>query len=830
MATEPKVLTLESYPQKLNIEPMKVATLPEKFDIESIKEEARKVVSLRKSHADDVKSYAQTFNGYGVNLPEWLLYIEKNIATDHVGATEQNIVIKDIGTFSLVELCREVREMFAKVSKDLNTLESRFRNKRILVTSIGKARQGKSLLTQLYTGREDIIKVEGSAQDCTGSVCVLHHDGSMNPKDFQADVLFYTKEEALEALKDLLDSIRKQDKNFATDIIPKEINSFDDVSRVINDKEKQKKIEKLTTPTGVTLGQLNTLINYFSNDEYISCLSDDKDVHDVFSNDVTKLEEYNYIPSPHPKYLAVKRIDLTTNLGHDGLFEYFDIADTRGASDTSGCANDDIYEAIQDSDAVFSIHRQDKGKLELGFYDTALNRYKNKESFIRKHFIIINEQFYPSTTTKSSNKDEVSISMCLKQIRKYALTDVFYVGQLLNDENPNLPKEFANRLMVDMLAKIAKEVRSLDQDRMDECNENIGKLQTLLTVLQVELNKIELFTQFDKKFFINRFIDSIRGSIGKELNSKRTALGYNSGMQPDYLKLKESNDSSIITLGDILIGRRVEHSKDNTNEIVPILLKEIMEKIEKSYSHKPDAIFIGTYLTKIAREILFQIQKNLRESTNEKIVDISPEKDEIFRLIWDISKIGIVYEEDLPSERSLQSSNQYVASLANMYFEKKHDLKIDQPRIFSPYRLLALYFKNVSDKLEEKKEESGELILEDDKLRTIMIQIINELGLEEYVRKGLVKRKGVIQSLYDNLTNFFKTINSSDCVEFYLEHSNLVTSENPDYEKKNKLYERDKVILEKKDGIFGAIPDIMSVKKLILPKAVDELEEEISEK
>lgn len=777
--------------------------------IRDIKEKSQEVVRLRKNNAEAVSNYILELERFGTPMLEALDYINKEIDTYHKDDPNVDII---------KEKCVAVSNCFNDFLGELTIVNKRFANKKIKITSVGAARSGKSEFTKLYTGlSEDIIKTKEGALDCTGSVCNLHH---VDVKDggFYAIVTFHKEKDILKKINALIESVRS-DKSKSKDWncqgkLPRKIMNMSEVKRLAEDLGFVKMLQEELV--GVDISTSNGLMHFFKKTDYLTCvLPDNVDEsspeHQKRVETVKELETYNYIQASQPKYVAVKQIDLYTNLSNDGIFENFIVADTKGASSEAGPqANLEIIDSIEDSDAVFSVHyaAQTTG---YGFYNVLLRQYTlEHSSFKNKHFVILNRE---------DGLDETSRDNHLNNVLRTNTTKCMYVGQLVDTSNPKEPELFSKAVILDMLGRIAKYVRDFDQERINSCNNYIETLAELLQELDLDLNHLPLLLEYDKVNYIKGRISRFTQAIAAHITEKEQSL-------PDEVDYEIARMSGkLVTPYEIITGKptKDENLMDDTEKAVEVFCREI----EKIIDTPKDDLNIGHYLMNFIEEFLLRLGNRKHEASIQKKIDIKKETDELFDEVWKIARLTAKYN-NINHPECQRESNKFIQGLIALYKEEWSENNDLTPHLFNYYPVLKSYFNN-----SDTTEESADLnkypdIVDFNSLKTALQEAVSEMELRQYLENKYQDRGKALYNMYVNVREYFqKKLQKDACLQFYLTNEDILTIDDKEYDFKKHKCEADLEIQKRIHAIHLVKSEVeTSLKPLVLPNKED-LDEKI---
>lgn len=702
--------------------------------IDSIKDTVKKICDRRSENLEQVKTSKDAIDKQIPDLLAYLITIKEKIG-DYVDDSKQ--------AQQIVMECNKIAGDLIKYQNAVNMLCLRFENKKIRITSIGESSQGKSLFTHLYTGLpNEVLKVKTAidVKDCTGTVNVLHHVEGAN---LQIVLEFHTKETILNIVNSYIKKIRQEDNynDWSINGIDN-FTSMDQIKDLCNGRA-QNSLQRLI---GIDGGLIEGIKAYFEDSSYINEL--DKDSQSV---EKEQLSEYNDMQYHHSKYLAVKRIDITTDMGHNGLFENFEIADTKGASITAGThANDEIFSAISSSDAVFSlcfVHQAQK----YGFYNKVLlNEYAMDLVFKDKHSVILNL----SKDFQYSAADDAC-----KILMNTNLVNRIYIGKLVNDnpEHNDEPKDFVNYVVLDMLKNIADKVASFDNNSIQKCNEYCKAINENLDNLTFLLNDVR-YTLFNEEILIRQKLTKFCADVHTQIGEKYPDAD-NYFTRSNYES--EVRAGNILTLYETIIGecfsdRVIEKRQEMARKTQHAELVEAINTIFGRISAKAEseswgrANSVGRYIDSVSLELIdVLITKFNKELVRQDEIDVKKQRDDMFQTVWEAFKLNHIFKIPVWDEKVLEASGSpFLKDLQKEYTTSVIEDQMAKKVFFAPYDILIAYC--CSERDSDKKWrgiESKKFIIDKTRLVEKLAQEIDGNDLREMLIVGIADKNTAISNI-----------------------------------------------------------------------------------
>lgn len=470
-----------------------IASLRDVQNVEyDISEKAQDICTRR-------EKYAEYLEGRLVELKRYQTSMNSTLGN----LLRSSSLMEDIDKEAIISQCNAIKKDLADHIERVEKLCIRFKNKRIRIVSFGPKTQGKSVFTQLYTKLDDSIvavKPDGNGIDKTGAINVIKHDGTLTSP--RIIVHFKTQQEVVDKINSYI-SLLPQGVQIST------FRSFQDVLTAKNNNTIIAKLSAYHGIQPISASCKAGLESFFADNKKISeAGADDKTIT------VDQMPIYNdmqYNGQEGQRYAIVDYIEILTNLGND-FYKYFEIGDTKGSSTDAGgnVADIEIFEAIDNSDAAFSISRVGSGQ-NNGEYITS-NLFTHYQKDIKnlhdKLFVILNME------KESLDKGLQLINSVVKNIEVQQMAEQIYTGCLckrpveIEYDEGNVgqlpadafidPEKFVHAMLLDMLNKIVTNTKSNDDNLIvkisqstEEINSEISKLKSLLNGCNVPCEESE---------------------------------------------------------------------------------------------------------------------------------------------------------------------------------------------------------------------------------------------------------------------------------------------------------------------------------------------------
>lgn len=775
------------------------AVVNEGESIASIIQKAKAIVDARKENAIPLQQAKENTLSGLENLHSFLEKVMLNIA-DYV---EDQVLVNKI-----TEESDRILQNIPLFKKTAEVLCSRLGEGKIRIVSIGEKSQGKSLFTQIFTGlhpESKILKVKAhnDTRDCTGAVNTFYHKDGQNRPLIRVE--FLTVTDIVENIKSAIGLI--QDEIHNPNWTLKGVESICDKSGLklfLTNTNHQAEITSLVINPEIksSLGQ------YFGNEEetsFVDLLG--RPSIPVPESDV---DEYNDMQHSSRHYLAVKRINITLDLFREGLFQYFEVADTKGLSAEAGAvANQNIiYDVINESDAVFSISRTGQQQ-NWKFYNQALgDHYRNNAVFKNKHFAIINvEEGFPMASADAGTKfldDQKLSNFCyIGRLFEDSETDStdLSIPKSDNGENYCTPKSFVDNLIIHMLGKIANHITEIDNERIRICQQSGNIISESLSKLKELLGNIS-YTQFDEEKLVTekvrgfcdaalKFIEEQKTEIRKEREKDSDNEESDYELYHRYVtdKTSENRFASVyeVLTGEQYPGKLPQVDNDDEDKEIEKAVsylfqsEKVTTRIAKNLNNQ---IHVGEYADELVWAIRAVILDPLFEREKQHPIACK-KKEEIFTHLWELFSLDQIsgkcdswdvnYVDD--KIREMRVLNDVYKKGVFSPFEKSDELMTPYSFLKEYFRLLSLPQNNDDDEEDyiEKKQNLDNTLC----LKAIENEIAR-LSIKEKIINRIKHFPDSIESYCNNVINaignFDGDIAKYGC-QFYLDNIEVIASD-----------------------------------------------------
>lgn len=560
----------------------------------NVKEKAQKICERRKRDAKKIQNQIAKIEPQVAELKTVIGKIE-----DTVGFVATDACQK------IKSKCNDLKNMLDRYLHTGNSLAVRLSNQKIRVLAFGEKSQGKSLFTKLYTGIEDdniiTVKQMGMDKDLTGAISIIVHKEKLLPDNPKIKVYFKKEDEILQLVNQCLRDLKplglclpntKEDGTYASweKLMLVVQNAPDDCPNTA----KAQAYEKINN-----LQNIETTVDFLSKTELLkSVFKAESDLSNAGQGDkiisLKDLPEYNNMQHKGiQRYMAVDHIDIGVDLQHNGMFENFEICDSKGMSVEAGGSmmNDLLYKEMNSSDAVFSIKLAGGALNASKFYQDLNNKLTSAwkgtrpENLELKHFAIVN--------IVNGFPDEES-NVLAEQIDKLKVANCIYVGALLDgvkQEGEEIEaKTFANCVILDMLEKIAESTEQLDQKLIADCSKMAENIETTKKELKdlleglgeykdyswstILLNSISTLAQnaIDKivkkakenEIGIDTFGKETKSTSGQDQSQHATQINPSDDEEEEEEDTKEANPNVADRMNNNKVKEQLENNKNIT--------------------------------------------------------------------------------------------------------------------------------------------------------------------------------------------------------------------------------------------------------------------------
>lgn len=766
--------------------------------ITSIIQKAQAIVTARQTNAIPLQQAKENTLAGLEDLQSSLETIKESIGS----YTEDDSKVKKI-----TEEADKILRNIPLFKSSAEILCSRLSEGKIRIVSIGEKSQGKTLFTQILTGLPPTskllkVKAPNNINDCTGAVNTFYHKSGQELPLIMVE--FLTVKEVVEYVKEAIKLIQGEleDKNWTL----RGIDSIQDkngLKTFLSDTNHQAKIANLVINPEVK----SSLTQYFENGVgFVDLLGNPQ--KNVPENDI---DEYNDMQHPSKHYLAVKRINVTLDLHREGLFQYFEVADTKGLSVASGAVANQklIYDVINESDAVFSIARTGQQQNWKVYTQALGNNYRNNEVFRKKHFAIINVQ----EGLGMSSADEG-----VKWIDEQLLSDYCYVGRLKEDsktdrsdssvpkkedgKNHCVPGNFVNTLIIHMLSKIADHITEIDNGRIKICQQSGNNIAESLSKLKELLGDID-FTPFDEEKLVkekvrgfykaaHEYIDLQKEEIRKEKEKKMDEDDNDSDNELYYRHVTDkSNENRFASVYEVLTGEHYpgklpqlddddEDSRDEEIKKAVICLFQ-SEKIQSRIAENLNTdIFVGEYANELVWAFRHVILDPLFDREKQHPIACK-KKEDYFKELWEIFKLGQISGENNKWDETYVNDNIHEMKLLNEVYKKGvFDSFEKSDGLLTPYSFLKEYFRLLSSLHDSDEEYVEKQNLDDELCLEAIENEIKKLSLRKKIIARIKNFPDAIDSYCTNIAdaigNFAGDVAKYGC-QFYKDNIDFIATE-----------------------------------------------------
>lgn len=465
------------------------------------------------------EKYAEYLEGRLVELKRYQTSMNSTLGN----LLRSSSLMEDIDKEAIISQCNAIEKDLVDHIERVEKLCSRFKNKRIRIVSFGPKTQGKSVFTQLYTKLDDSIvavKPDGNGIDKTGAINVIKHDGSLTSP--RIIVHFKTQQEVVDKINSYI-SLLPQGVQIST------FRSFQDVLTAKNNNTIIAKLSAYHGTQPIAASCKAGLESFFADNKKISeAGADDKTIT------VDQMPIYNdmqYNGQEGQRYAIVDYIEILTNLGND-FYKYFEIGDTKGSSTDAGgdVADIEIFEAIDNSDAAFSISRVGSGQNNGEYITTNLFTHYQKDikNLHDKLFVILNME------KESLDKGLQLINSVVNNIEVQQMAEQIYTGCLckrpveIEYDEGNLgqlpadafidPEKFVRAMLLDMLNKIVTNTKGNDDNLIVKINQSTEEINSEISKLKSLLNGCNVPCEESEDGLIIEVIEELRDKTYNQIN------------------------------------------------------------------------------------------------------------------------------------------------------------------------------------------------------------------------------------------------------------------------------------------------------------------------
>ena len=687
----------------------------------------------------------------------------------------------------------------------------RFRNGTIRISAVGAAGQGKSTFAKYYTGLSNgvIPTHKKENEETTGTVCTLIHTDSDEVKHIAS---YYTRQDILETLNYYLDVIKevtgnRDNPNFRLVGVTK----FVDFDKDFIDNIGKLRIDEIPNSSRLTIDIREGIEAFFAQTQLIrggywyNFLG--KEPHELSSNE--EQQQHILMTDPTALYLAVKEVKTYIRFPKNGnIFNNFEIVDTKGIGSAAGAhACKEVYNAIDSSDAVFSIQSIATDKMYTFYNKYLLNRYAGDEMFSKKHFMILNP--YSGSDYKIAVNDlkgtrlsyfaycgslyakECHRSECVKSEHDDNLDCILTCP--INSECQN----FVDHVVRNMLLRVSTMVYELDRDRINKRRNDRIELATCINKLSTELMNTDDYIYKSREDVVENIVLGFLKQTHRYIMDIPVSDVDNA--DKEYVQYVEEGKE--ITLYDIITSETGElrksdkrFTRSHNENVDDFIRREIREGLKDSYEtfarHFIDKQWIeeeqsGGFIEDFGDGLSKRIARVMSKLNTQKELDPKV-REEISSEIWSKLYLNVIFPETNGHWQSkLLRDSKLFGDLDGVFAPRLADDQAPKP-LFTPYLMLYKYFKehNSEVDLPEIEDEVGRVkgnqYLIKERLIDVAVEVLYKIGIHK-----------LIENIYNSHseTNQRKRIKESlsglvgvqygydDCKDFYSMYSELILSD-----------------------------------------------------
>lgn len=665
----------------------------------------------------------------------------------------------------IVSLCDRINNNIEIYQRNISALHHRVNDGKIRVAAIGYTGVGKSEFHNGYTGLENkaFPRNPANMQDSTGTVVTVQ---SSYGRGLSYEILLFNENEVLKVINWYIDEIRKQLPGWSA-------NGYAHFHN-INDVKKCR--GQVVFPDNIQPSLKSGIEHYF-------CVPQEGDWVDwlinrevqvegnslmiqqkpdgrrfITTSDVSIAHKFILISEPCKFFLATKEVrvfadDLRNN---DDILSCFEIVDTKGLSTYAGAyVNNEIMDAIQDCDAVFSICKDDQTYINQ-FHGDVLGSFRGNTVFKKKHFAIIN-LFDP-------NNRDINQPIAIRQLENQNTSNKAYLGSALKD------KDFANYVIVDMLASITEVVTMLDKERIRKCNNSVNKINTDITHLRSLVDRINL-EEFNEDSVVRKKVEELFNLATDTITTFAQKKQVGKGADITEAMIASKVYAIIVGSEDNIAQPKINNVEQAINIAVESRYKSMgLEKGGRTENT------IGSFIQDTAIKFNDVVCKPLYElSLQQTCVD--PLKRELLDEIWQDLMLDKIFDSDNYNWgiEEVAHINPFFEHLSNIYTTEAGIGTHEVPRMFSSYTILYNYFSNPNVDIEPN----------DDKFMSVNHKHLKETLKEAFINcnigsiiESIEIDKGEIPLQASNLIrDAFKMGYIDMCMSFYKNYTYVILDE-----------------------------------------------------
>lgn len=733
---------------------------------------ARQIIQDRQKRAEKISSAKQTIK---LNSDKFCGLVEeiRNLISEVVSKGNNEAIYNDI-----TQDCERLLSVISSYTSDVDALYQRIHDGKIRVAAIGLARAGKSSFHRLYTGLDDkVFPVLDGTEDTTGTIVTVQTSNKL-----KYEIHFFTEKEVLATINWYLKTIKawcqKEGKDYlqvADEMgIPASKSSLTSLNEVRDFRGQIRSVPSLPRRLDIGFKRYFDPVKNNQND-WMSFVGREGHLDIEDSDDAKRFIMMN---DPDMRFLATREVRVYTPIQDEVVQEMlscFEIVDTKGYSPYAAAfANEEIRNAIKESDAIFSITKTDTTSNVTTLFEDVLDNTKETPEFCDKHFAILNWVAQTIQATGEVKYIEGDIQRCLNLLSGMNLTNVTYYGSLKTTKDGE-EKELARRIMADMLVSITNVVERLDKERINRCNSAVKEIQQCITALSRKIRSVNI-KEFSADSIVEKKVKELILAATKTFNRYCNNSGPDrtdaSSIDPNQLPARVY---MIITGNDCDESAIKNRSVDQaiTSAVNHVYAKEAFEK-----ESVPEAE-IGWFIQKVAtrfNDIVYQPIYLL--SLPQDCDDPNPAKRMMLDQMWkDFMLDKIINNEEKWACEEVAKANDFFAELSTIYTRKETTASQASAKLFSSYKVLYNYFCE-GDNRSIEPPTKGIMTLSHARLKETIIAAFKESQIEDKIEAIENAKQSIGEEATTFIGNAFNMSVKDKCLRFYKDHKDSILDEN----------------------------------------------------
>lgn len=797
-----------------------------------IRKGAGEIRSIRVKNASAIKSAVKHIENGKSSTDGILRDIEEKIG----GMTEK--ACPSDKKERILSSCKSIRSQYEGYYDETQKLASRFEHAKINIIAYGEPGQGKSSFVKHFTHLPDQIVAEhpeGDSRDKTGAMNIYLWD-SQYKGDYKVEVVFKTKDVFVKQVIDNLQLLKVEKMN---DIDVQKItinNLISWIGSVNNKVTVNGKTIPMNEISGGDMGAKKMIDHVFEKETNLNELADSPNIK--VNKPISDIPIYNDMTHKNVrKWMTVEKIIVTKSCKEPDYLKFFEIRDTKGISVQAGGGNaeKDVFDQLVLCDAAFSISMPGGPNTDaLSFYNNKVRPFCEKnDAFKGKNFVVCNP--FLGEKVKETRDNFIS------SIGSAAIANTCYDGVLKNGD----AEEFVTLLMLDMLKKIVKIVKTEDDRLIAECNKKASSIEKEILDLNNEIQSLDvepvnvddfIKDKIDKVFKVKADEEIIEKcfngnnplneTISNNSDDKATKGGrdddddddevYNThssnkktsngdGLHVVYSdeKYKEVlKDKQTLSVYQLLTNsiKDEKHRDESVSDAVESAIKELWNDINQEKSDKDN---FGGVVDKKVNELVQTLEKNTENRIKQTLLEQTKQTvTEMFKVIWNqfyLNKLYGPFDEEL--FRDMANFNGRVKAWFDIYSEKHYETPAFPFKWFRSYDVLLNYFSNLEKEPISINTKQGNFsnVLMVEKLKKSVLKCIDLGQFRKFIinRSIFLQLEEIYKGVFQQVTTNFQDLKlSEDLLPLYKDKIDKCEEEGIIEDPKNRI---------KDSELYGAV-------------------------